>query len=186
MDNKRLYKYALYLALFTIFYNILEGLISIFFGITDESFTLLGFGLDSFAEVLSGVGIAHMIVRSGKRQDNDRDDFERTALRITGVSFYILTAGLVFTGIYNIITGHKPETTFWGIVISLVSIAVMLLLVYGKKRVGRQLNSAAIIADAECTKVCIYMSLILLVASVTYELFKIPYIDALGTLGLAY
>jgi divalent metal cation (Fe/Co/Zn/Cd) transporter len=72
------------------------------------------------------------------------------------------------------------------LVVSLVSIAVMLLLVYGKKKVGRQLNSAAIIADAECTKVCIYMSVILLVSSVAYELFRIPYIDALGTLGLAY
>jgi divalent metal cation (Fe/Co/Zn/Cd) transporter len=186
MDNARLYKFALYLALFTIFYNIPEGLISIFFGVTDESFTLLGFGLDSFAEVLSGVGIAHMILRSGSNPDIDRDNFERNALRVTGVSFYILTAGLVFTGIYNFVTAHKPETTVWGIVISLVSIAVMLLLVYGKKKVGRKLSSAAILADAECTKVCIYMSVILLVSSVAYELLKIPYIDALGTLGLAF
>ena len=186
MEINRLYKYAFYLALFTVFYNIVEGLISIVFGIRDESFTLLGFGLDSFAEVISGVGIAHMIIRLWRNPGSSRDDFERTALKITGVSFYILTAGLVLTGIYNIVTTHKPETTVWGIVVSLVSIAVMLLLVYGKKKVGRQLNSAAIIADAECTKVCIYMSIILLVASVGYELFRIPYIDALGTLGLAF
>lgn len=186
MDTQRLYKYAFLLALFTVFYNILEGLISIFFGVTDESFTLLGFGLDSFAEVLSGVGIAHMIIRSKNNDDLNRDKFERTALKITGVSFYILTAALILTGIYNIVTAHKPETTVWGIIVSVVSIAVMLALVYAKRRVGVQLNSAAIIADAECTKVCIYMSLILLVASVAYELFRIPYIDAFGTLGLAY
>lgn len=186
MEINRLFKQAFYLALFTVFYNIVEGLISVFFGISDESFTLLGFGLDSFAEVLSGVGITHMIIRSWRNPGSVRDDFERTALKITGVSFYILTAGLVLTGIYNIVTAHKPETTVWGIVVSIVSIAVMLLLVYGKKKVGRQLNSAAIIADAECTKVCIYMSVILLVSSVAYELFKVPYIDALGTLGLAF
>ena len=186
MEINRLYKYAFYLALFTVLYNIIEGLISVFFGISDESFTLLGFGLDSFAEVISGVGIAHMIIRLWRNPGSSRDDFERTALKITGVSFYILTAGLVLTGIYNIVTAHKPETTVWGIIVSLVSIAVMLLLVYGKKKVGRQLNSAAIIADAECTKVCIYMSVILLVSSVAYELFRIPYIDALGTLGLAF
>jgi divalent metal cation (Fe/Co/Zn/Cd) transporter len=186
MDTHRLNKWAFYLALFTIFYNILEGLISVFFGVTDESFTLLGFGLDSFAEVLSGIGIAHMIIRSGRTPDMDRDKFERTALKVTGVSFYILTAGLVLTGIYNILTAHRPETTLWGIIISLLSIAVMLALVYGKRKVGKRLSSEAIIADAECTKVCIYMSVILLVSSVAYELFKIPYIDALGTLGLAY
>lgn len=186
MDINRLHKYAWYLALFTIFYNVIEGVVSVVFGLSDESFTLLGFGLDSFAEVLSGVGIAHMIIRSWKNPGSSRDDFEQTALKITGISFYILTAGLVLTGIYNIVTAHKPETTVLGIVISLVSIAVMLLLVYGKKKVGRQLNSAAIIADAECTKVCIYMSVILLVSSVAYELLRIPYIDALGTLGLAF
>jgi divalent metal cation (Fe/Co/Zn/Cd) transporter len=186
MDTIRLYRYALYLALFTIFYNLLEGLISVFFGITDESFTLLGFGLDSFVEVLSGVGIAHMILRSRSNPEINRDEFERTALKITGVSFYILTAGLVFTSVYNILTGHKPVTTVWGIVVSLLSIVVMLLLVYGKRKVGKLLNSKAILADAECTKVCIYMSVILLVASVAYEVFKIPYIDAIGTLGLAY
>ncbi|MEZ4997358.1 MAG: hypothetical protein R2758_07840 [Bacteroidales bacterium] len=114
MEINRLYKYAFYLALFTVFYNIVEGLISVFFGISDESFTLLGFGLDSFAEVISGVGIAHMIIRLWRNPGSSRDDFERTALKITGVSFYILTAGLVLTGIYNIVTAHKPETTVWG------------------------------------------------------------------------
>ena len=186
MDTFKLYKYAFYLALFTIFYNILEGLISVFFGITDESFTLLGFGLDSFIEVMSGIGIAHMVIRVRNNPDSDRDRFEHTALRITGISFYILTAGLVISSVYNIVKGHKPVTTIWGIVISLLSITIMLLLVYGKRKVGLRLNSAAIIADAECTKVCIYMSVILLIASVAYELLKIPYIDSLGALGLAY
>lgn len=186
MDKHRLYKFAWYLALFTIFYNILEGLFSVFFGYTDESLTLLGFGFDSFIEVLSGVGIAHMIIRIRNNPNGSRDQFERTALKITGVSFYILTVGLVISGAYNIFTGHKPVTTLWGIIISLLSIAVMLLLVYGKRKIGKELNSNAIIADAECTKVCIYMSIIVLIASVAYELFKIPYIDSIGTLGLAY
>ena len=186
MDNHRLYKYAWYLALFTIFYNILEGLFSVFFGFDDESLTLLGFGFDSFIEVLSGVGIAHMIIRIKNNPGGGRDEFERTALKITGVSFYILTVGLVISSATNIFTGHKPITTLWGIIISLLSIVIMFLLVYGKRKIGKQLNSNAILADAECTKVCIYMSMILLIASVTYELFKIPYIDSLGTLGLAY
>ena len=62
----------------------------------------------------------------------------------------------------------------------------MLALVFGKTKVGKQLNSDAILADAECTKVCIYMSLVLLFASGTYELTKFAYIDNIGTLGLAY
>jgi divalent metal cation (Fe/Co/Zn/Cd) transporter len=62
----------------------------------------------------------------------------------------------------------------------------MLALVYDKTKVGRQLNSDAILADAECTKVCISMSVILLGASGVYELTKFAFIDTIGTLRLAY
>lgn len=184
--NKALYKVAFGLAVFTILYNIVEGLISTYLGFEDESLVLFGFGSDSFIEVISGLGIAHMIVRIRKNPESKRDDFERTALRITGVAFYLLVLGLVSTSIYNIWTGHKPLTTFWGVIISLISIIVMWVLVVWKRKVGNQLNSAPILADANCTLVCIYMSIILLVSSGIYELFHIPYIDSIGTLGLAY
>ena|ERR1041385_312447 len=185
-NTNRLYRFAFRLAVFTIVYNIAEGLIAAWVGYEDESLTLFGFGLDSFIEALSGLGIAHMILRIRKNPDTDRTAFERTALRITGFAFYILAAGLVLTGIYNLYTGHKPQTTFWGVIISLISIVVMVLLLYGKVKAGKQLNSSAILADAECTRVCIYMSLVLLAASGIYELTGLPYIDSIGTLGLAY
>lgn len=186
MDKIRLFKIAFYLALFTIFYNLIEGLVSTIFGFEDESLTLFGFGVDSFIEVISGIGIARMIIRIQQSPESSRDKFERNALKVTGISFYILTAGLVLTAGYNIWTGHTPKTTFWGVVISLVSIVIMLLLIYGKIKVGKLLNSEAILADAECTKVCVYMSIILLLSSAIYELIKMPYIDSIGTLGLAY
>jgi len=53
-----LYKKAFLLSLFTIFYNIIEGVVSMFFGYSDETLALLGFGVDSFIEVISGAGIA--------------------------------------------------------------------------------------------------------------------------------
>ena len=185
-NTKRLYKIAFVLAFFTITYNIIEGLISVYLGYEDEVLTLFGFGVDSFIEVISGLGIAHMILRIQRHPNSNRDDFERTALRITGYAFYALIVGLVTTGIYNLWTGHKPTTTFWGVVISIVSIAVMWVLINAKTKVGRQLNSDAILADAQCTKVCIYMSLVLLLASGIYELTRIGYIDSIGTLGLAW
>jgi divalent metal cation (Fe/Co/Zn/Cd) transporter len=185
-DNKKLYRVAFGLALFTIIYNIAEGVISTYLGFEDESLALFGFGSDSFIEVVSGLGIAHMILRIRNNPNSNRDDFERTALRITGIAFYILVVGLVITSIYNIWTGRKPLTTFWGIIISIISILVMWLLVIWKRKVGIQLNSAPILADANCTLVCVYMSIILLVSSGIYELFGIPYIDSIGTLGLSY
>lgn len=185
-DISRLYKAASWLIVFTIVYNLAEGLVSIYFGFEDESFTLFGFGVDSFIEVISGIGVAHMIYRIRTRPASNRDDFERTALRITGTAFYILVFGLTMSSVYNIWTKHNPETTFWGIVISAISILIMWTLILGKTKVGKALDSPAILADAQCTKVCIYMSLILLGSSVIYELTTIPYIDSIGTLGLAY
>jgi divalent metal cation (Fe/Co/Zn/Cd) transporter len=185
-NKKRLYKIALGLAVFTIMYNIIEGLISTYFGYEDESLALFGFGADSIIEVISGFGIAHMILRIQQKPGSNRDGFERTALLITGYSFYALVIGLMATGSYNLWTGHKPGTTLWGVIISIISIAVMWGLMYSKTKVGNQLNSDAILADAECTRVCIYMSVVLLVASGIYELTNIAYIDSIGTLGLAY
>jgi divalent metal cation (Fe/Co/Zn/Cd) transporter len=184
--EKKLYTVALALAFFTIIYNLAEGIIATWFGYEDETLTLFGFGVDSFIELISGIGIAHMIFRIRKDPTANRDNFERTALRITGTAFYGLVIGLIVSALIIIYTGAKPETTFWGVVISIISIGVMLVLIYGKIKIGKQLNSEPILADANCTKVCIYMSVILLVSSGIYELTKLPYIDAAGTLGLAW
>lgn len=184
--KQRLYKIAFGLAVFTILYNIIEGLVSVYFGYEDESLTLFGFGVDSFIEVVSGLGIAHMIIRIQHQSECNRDNFERTALKITGYSFYVLVVGLLATGFYNLWIGHKPETTFWGVIISLISIVVMLFLIYGKQKVGKQLNSDAIMADAACTKVCIYMSVVLLASSLIYEFTGFIYIDIIGSFGLAW
>jgi len=185
-DTNKLYNTAYNLAIFTIAYNILEGIIATWFGFTDESLTLFGFGVDSFIEFISGLGIAHMITRIRKNPNTHRDNFERTALRVTGYAFYVLVAGLVISSILNIIAGKNPETTLWGVIISLISIVVMLVLLSAKMKVGRALNSEAILADASCTRVCIYMSVVLLASSALYEFFKIPYTDAIGSLGLAW
>ena len=186
LKTEKLYRLALGLALFTIIYNTAEGFVSTWFGYEDGTLSLFGFGADSFIEVVSGIGIAHMVLRIQRNHKSKRDRFERTALRITGYSFYILFAGLVITSLYNIYTGHKPETTFWGVIISIISIVVMWILVIGKTKTGKQLNSEAILADAECTRVCIYMSVILLASSVIYEFTSFKYIDSIGTLGLSY
>jgi divalent metal cation (Fe/Co/Zn/Cd) transporter len=185
-SEQTLYNKAFQLSLFTIFYNILEGVISMILGYKDETLSLFGFGADSFIEVMSGIGIAVMIIRIRQNPESSRGKFEITALKITGTAFYLLTAGLVVGIVYNIVNHIKPETTFWGVIISLISIAVMVWLMNSKKSVGKKLGSDPVIADANCTKVCVYMSLVLLAASLIYELTGFAYADAIGAAGLAY
>jgi divalent metal cation (Fe/Co/Zn/Cd) transporter len=177
---------AFILSLITIFYNIAEGLVSVYFGASDETLALLGFGVDSFVEVISGIGIAHMILRMKYSKVQTRDDFEKTALRVTGTVFYLLAAGLIIGSVLNIIYDVKPETTLPGIIIAGISILTMYWLMTSKLKVGKALNSDAIIADANCTKTCFYLSFILLASSGFYEAFGIVYFDILGSLGIAY
>ncbi len=179
-------KIAFYLSIITILYNLVEGVFSVYFGSSDDTLALFGFGIDSFVEVISGLGIFHMIFRMKKNPIEKRDNFERTALKITGYSFYIITAGLIIGSIINVMYKVQPETTFWGIIISSISILTMYLLVYYKLKVGKALSSDAIIADANCTKTCFYLSFILLASSLGYELLKIGYLDIAGSLGIAY
>ena len=178
--------WALRLTAFTIGYNFLEGTVSTLLGFQDETLALLGFGVDSFIEVISAIGIAYMITRIRRFPDVSRDRFEITALRITGSCFYLLTVGIVITAVLNIVQGHQPKTTFWGIVISAISIVTMWILIVLKMKVGKQLDSQPIIADAKCTKVCLYMSFLLLVSSFIYELTHIGYLDSIAALGIAY
>jgi divalent metal cation (Fe/Co/Zn/Cd) transporter len=169
----------------TIFYNILEGLVSVYFGLEDDTLALFGFGLDSFVEVISGVGIWHMVQRIQRQPEGDPDRFETAALRITGTSFYLLSAGLTVGAMLNLYHGHKPETTIWGIVIASVSISAMWILIRYKVTVGHQLHSEAILADANCSRVCLWLSCILLLASAGYELTSIGGIDAAGAIVIA-
>ncbi|MBU1100205.1 MAG: hypothetical protein KKA84_07350 [Bacteroidetes bacterium] len=185
MENK-LVNRALVLSIITIVYNIGEGLISVYFGMQDETLALFGFGADSFVEVFSGIGILHMVIRMKYTKVTDRDSFEKTALRITGIAFYLLTFGLIAGSVINIISQVEPETTMVGVIVSAISILTMYFLMKSKLAVGKALKSDAIIADANCTRTCFYLSFLLLGSSLLYELTGIGYIDIVATLGIAY
>lgn len=177
---------VLYLAIFTIAYNLIEGIVSVWTGTTDETLALLGFGADSFVEVISGIGILQMVIRIRLQSASVISGLEMQALKITGFSFYLLAIGLVTGAVINILQNHKPEATTWGIVISVISILVMTWLYRSKIYYGKKLNADSVVADGKCTLVCIYMSLVLLVSSVVFELTGFGWVDTAGAIGLAW
>jgi len=185
-EKNHLYRIAATLALITIFYNLLEGGVSVWLGSADETLALFGFGLDSFVEVISGIGVWHMIRRQRGNDGTNPDAFEQRALRVTGGAFYLLAAGLAATAAVNLYQGHRPETTVWGIVVALVSILSMWLLIHYKVKVGRALDSPAILADAACTRTCLRLSVVLLASSAGFELTGLGFLDPAGTLLIAW
>lgn len=186
MTPQKLLTTAFILSVITIGYNIIEGIVSVLFGANDDTLALFGFGIDSFVEVISGIGILHMVIRMSHSSTETLDQFEKRALMITGTAFYLLTIGLVAGSIGYIITGMSPKTTIAGIIISVISLITTYFLMRAKLNVGRQLNSDAIIADANCTKTCFYLSFVLLSSSLLYEFFGIGWVDVLGSLGIAW
>jgi divalent metal cation (Fe/Co/Zn/Cd) transporter len=185
-SQTKLYRRAYLLSIVTIGYNLIEGVVATILGFEDETLALFGFGIDSFIEVMSGIGIAVMITRIRANPGSSKTEFEIRALRVTGTAFYILAVSLLAGVVLSIATGHKPETTFWGVVISSLSIATMLWLMTAKKRTGQKLNSEPIVADANCTRVCLYMSVVLLASSLIYELTGFAYADVIGAAALAW
>lgn len=186
VSEQRLFKRAAAFAAFVCLYNVGEGIVAMLMGYADESLTLFGFGVDSFIEVSSNLGVLYMIFRIRENPLSDRSSFERTALNITGYSFYALAATLVMGIVLSVLTEHRPTNTFWGVLISCVSIVVMYFVASSQLKTGAALHSEAIIADARCTMICIYMSIVLLVSSLVYTLTGFAYADAIGAAGLVY
>jgi hypothetical protein len=99
-NNNKLYTWwATALALITIFYTMAEGLLPVFSGLEDESISLFGFGLNSFIDIVSSIGIWHMIRRIRRNDGENPRRFKESALRITGTAFYALTTGLAVTSL---------------------------------------------------------------------------------------
>ncbi|MBI1373246.1 MAG: hypothetical protein GC159_10985 [Phycisphaera sp.] len=185
-DLERWRRYAEWLALFTIVYNLIEGVLSVWMGAGDETLALFGFGVDSFVEMISGIGILHMIRRQRAADgDESPDHFEQTALRITGWAMMLLAAGLVATGVLSLYEQHAPHATWWGVGISSVSILTMWALIWAKRRVGHALNSPAMLADAKCNLACVQFSVVLLLSSGLYEWTGVGGFDAVGALLIA-
>ena len=182
----KLFSKALAFAVLTVVYNVIEGLVSVYFGHKEDTLALFGFGLDSFVETISALGIVQMILRIKRNPNSDKSSFEILSLKITGWCFYGLIAVLILSAANNVISGTEPASTLPGIIIAGISILGMWALIYFKISIGKKLNSAPIIADAKCNQVCLYMSLVLLLSSGLWWLFKIPYVDILGTIGIIY
>lgn len=128
------------------------------------SISLVGFGIDSFVEVTSGGALLWRMAvdaDAGKRERN-----ERVSLRIVGGCFLTLAAYITFESVSDLINRRAPEHSISGIVLACVSLVVMPLLSRAKKRVGVELGSKAMAADAKQTDFCVYLSVILLVGLV--------------------
>jgi len=145
---------------FTIAWNSLEGLVAVVAGAIAGSISLVGFGIDSFIEVISGATLLWRMSVDANQQTREWN--ERLSIRIVGVCFIALAAYVAYESVFDLICRNTPKHSVPGIVLACVSLVAMPILSRAKKRVGNELGSAAMKADAKQTDFCVYLSVILL------------------------
>lgn len=169
-----------FLEYFTVGYNSLEGVIAIAAGLFAGSIALVGFGFDSVIEVISGCALLWRLY--GDADESRRERLEQHALRIVGVSFFLLGAYVTYDAVQSLVRREAPEESIVGIVLAAVSVVVMPLLVRAKRRVARSIGSRALNADATQTQICTYLSAILLGGLVLNAVFGWWWADPLAAL----
>jgi divalent metal cation (Fe/Co/Zn/Cd) transporter len=163
----------------TIGWNSLEAIISIAAGLLAGSIALVGFGLDSLIEVSSG---AALLWRLHVDAPERRERAEQVALKIVGISFLLLAAYIAFDSIKSLVRREAPESSYAGIAIAALSLAVMPLLARAKRRVAAAISSRALHADSRQTDICTYLSAILLGGLILNALFGWWWADPVAAL----
>jgi len=157
-------KKALLLSYFTVFYNVLEGIISIMAGLlAGGSIALIGFGLDSFVESLSGGVMIWRFRKHDTISEEEEERIERKAARLIGITFFVLGAYVLFESVRKLCFRSPPEPSLLGIVIAIVSIIVMPILFYVKYKTGKAIGSRSLVADSKETLACVFLSIALLI-----------------------
>lgn len=151
---------SLHLAYATAGYNLAEGVIAIAAGMVASSTALIGFGLDSFIEVSSALVV---IWQFRARVPEAR---ERLALKLIALSFFALAFWITVDSARHFLGASDAQPSPVGIALAAASLVVMPLLVWAKRRTGRELNSKTVVADSTQTLLCTYLSGILLVGLV--------------------
>lgn len=181
--REHLVRKALWLAVFTVVWNLGEGVVAFGAAALDGSKALIGFGVDSFVESASAAVVIWRL-RVERADPARAEHAERRALRLIGFAFFALALLVGVESIRALATGARPDTSVVGIVLTAVSLLVMPLLARAKRRVGVELGTRSITADSQQTMACVYLSAIVLVGLSLNALFGWWWADPVAALAV--
>ncbi len=174
---EKLYKKALHLEYFTVIYNILEAVASIIAGGIANSIALVGFGMDSIVESLSGFVLIWRLRKHGTLSPEEEEKIEHKASIFVGITFFILGAYVLYESIMKIINREISDPSLPGIIIAVLSLIIMPVLAWKKYRLGKTLNLPSLVADSKETLVCSFLSAALLAGLGARYFFEIHLAD---------
>ena len=186
LPRDRLLNRGLRLEYVTVGWNVVEGLVAIGAGLAAGSVALIGFGIDSFVETISG-GVLIWRLSAEVRGELDEeaiDQVERRAERFVGVAFLVLAAFVAYEAVRSLVNQDEPHASPIGIALTAVSIVVMLWLARAKRQTGEALGSRALVADAQQTYACWYLSVVTLTGLALNAVFGLWWADPIAALGI--
>ena len=175
------------LELFTVLYNLAEGIIAFIAGVLAGSPALVGFSFDSAIEATSG-GVVLWRLEAERKGDLDEEAVERLERRTQRfVAATLLLAALYvgFDSVRSMWTGDRPDPSLLGIAVAASSAVVMPVLAYRKLRVARALRSGSLRAEMSQTLACTYLSVALLIGLGLNALFGWWWADPVAGLVIA-
>jgi divalent metal cation (Fe/Co/Zn/Cd) transporter len=175
---------GLVLAGLTIAWNVVEAVVAVSAGLAAGSIALVGFGFDSTIEVLSAWVVVWQF--RGELRGGFDEARERRALRVIGVTFFVLAAYVVVEALRDLffVDSEAAESTV-GIVLAALSLAVMPALAWAKSRTALELGSPTLRADATETLLCAWLSAALLAGLVLNAVAGWWWADPLAALAIA-
>lgn len=185
-DRSSLLARGLRLEYLTVGWNIVEGLIAVGAGLAAGSIALIGFGADSFIETISGAVLIWRLSAEerGRLDEESVERVEARAERAVGVAFLLLAAFVAFEAVRSLVGREEPNPSPIGIALTALSLGVMLWLARAKRRTGQALGSRALIADAQQTYACWYLSVVTLAGLVLNAVFGLWWADPVAGLGI--
>ncbi|WP_255206996.1 cation diffusion facilitator family transporter [Mycolicibacterium sp. PAM1] len=183
-ETKRLTRWGLRLAQFTVGYNVIEGAVAITAGLMAGLVSVVGFGIDSGIESIAAVLVA--IRLSARLRHGHADERkERIALKLVASTFFLLAAYVTIEGIRSLVGGEEPENSPLAIALLVASIIVMPVLAAAKKRVGTRLKDNLILADAAQTRICVLLSISTLLGVGLFALTGAAWLDPVAGFVIA-
>merc|ERR1719300_1885345 len=148
--------YALYLAIATIVWNFLEGLVSVYFGTESGSILLIAFGSDSFIEVLSACIVTWQLKNELNGISEERSlRYERFGATTVSVLLMALAVTATCGATYRLVMHQYPNTQLPALIISGVCLVGLYI---GKRKAAEIVQSATVMSDASCSLGCIHLS----------------------------